>query len=180
MDWICLTVPRCEFVSAWCPVHSLLTHRVPGIDSGFTTTLTRINSYPIPGAFLPHTQCFWDRLQIHHNPDQDQTLTEDKWCESVCDVCVHGALWETRIQFWVYSRLTHSVPDIDSGFTSTLPWLKLILKINELREHDSWRSVWMCVHGALWETRIPFRVYSCLMQKFDLPQPCFESNFYWR
>lgn len=28
-------------------------------------------------VFLPHTQCSWVRLWIHHDPEQDKAVTQD-------------------------------------------------------------------------------------------------------
>lgn len=32
--------------------------------------------HPIQGLFPPHTQCFCNRLQRHHRPDQDKVITQ--------------------------------------------------------------------------------------------------------
>lgn len=37
-----------------------------------------IDLYLFQGVFLSLTQCSWDRLQIHYNPDQNKEITEDE------------------------------------------------------------------------------------------------------
>lgn len=33
---------------------------------------------PLKGVFLPHTHLSWNRLCIHHDPDQDNVINENE------------------------------------------------------------------------------------------------------
>lgn len=82
--------------------------------------------HPIKDVFLPHSQCSWDTLCIHCDPDQDKVATENQWL-SVW-ICMHVALEQTGIPSGVYSHLTASDLWI---LSTTLTRIACSLKIHE-------------------------------------------------
>lgn len=106
--------------------------------------------HPVQGVFPTHTHCSWDRLQIHHNPDQDNVVTKQKLNEVV--------LWgKQSVYFFAYSVcVTWSFLSIDfTGIPGTIgvsdPGVFLLCLVHLPSEQTLWwwsRPAGTLLHAA--------------------------------